>query len=252
GLGDAGEGRNIAHNKKKMEEPSLHKFRDRFNIPITDAEVAAAALHKPADETPEMKYLHERRQALGGYLPARQEKCPKLKTPGDDVIGPFLKGSGGRPVSTTMAFADLLRHLLKDEALSKYIVPIIPDEARTFGMEDLFTKYGIYSSVGQLYEPVDFHTLTRYREDKEGQAIEEGITEAGSMSSFIAAGTAYASLGVPMVPFFIFSSMFGFQRVGDLVWAAADMRCRGFLIGGTAGRTTLAGEGLQHQDGHSH
>jgi pyruvate dehydrogenase E1 component len=265
GLGDAGEGQNIAHNKKKMEEASIVKFRKRFNISLPppapappgadDAarEVQAyAPFYKPPDDSPEIVYLHQRREELGGYIPSRVENCPPLKAPPIAVIQPFLKGSGGRPVSTTMAFADLLRHLLRDPDLGKYIVPIIPDEARTFGMEDMFTKFGIYSSVGQLYEPVDFHTLTRYREDKTGQIIEEGITEAGSMSSFIAAGTAYANLGVPMVPFFIYYSMFGYQRVGDLIWAAGDSRCRGFLIGGTAGRTTLAGEGLQHQDGHSH
>ena len=253
GLGDAGEGQNTAHNKKKMEETSIAKFQLRFGISLpTEDDHAYAPFYKPEEDSPEIKYIHERRQELGGYVPARVEKCPTLKAPPDSVIEPFLKGSGGRPVSTTMAFADLLRHLLKDPELGKYVVPIIPDEARTFGMEDLFSKVGIYSSVGQLYEPVDFHTLTRYREDKTGQILEEGITEAGSMSSFIAAGTAYANLGVPMVPFFIYYSMFGFQRVGDLIWAAADMRCRGFLIGGIAGRTTLAGEGLQHQDGHSH
>ncbi len=253
GLGDAGEGQNTAHNKKKMEEASIAKFRTRFNIALPAGEPGDyAPFYKPPEDSPEIKYLHERREALGGYLPSRVVQCPPLKAPGDAVVAPFLKGSGGRPVSTTMAFADLLRHLLKDPDMGKYIVPIIPDEARTFGMEDMFSKIGIYSSVGQLYEPVDCHTLTRYREDKTGQILEEGITEAGSMSSFIAAGTAYANLGVPMVPFFIYYSMFGFQRVGDLIWAAADMRCRGFLIGGTAGRTTLAGEGLQHQDGHSH
>ncbi len=253
GLGEAGEGQNTAHNKKKMEEASIAKFRTRFGISLpAEDEDAYAPFYKPADDSPEIKYIHERAPRAGRLYPARVEKCPPLKAPADAVIEPFLKGSGGRAVSTTMAFADLLRHLLKDPELGKYIVPIIPDEARTFGMEDLFSKVGIYSSVGQLYEPVDFHTLTRYREDKTGQILEEGITEAGSMSSFIAAGTAYANLGVPMVPFFIYYSMFGFQRVGDLIWAAADMRCRGFLIGGTAGRTTLAGEGLQHQDGHSH
>jgi pyruvate dehydrogenase E1 component len=267
GLGDAGEGQNTAHNKKKMEEASIAKFRTRFDIALPTRDGTASGtrdqtdgthqnedcpFYKPAADSPEIKYLHQRREELGGYIPSRLQKCPKLQAPPHAVIEPFLKGSGGRAVSTTMAFADLLRHLLKDPELGKYIVPIIPDEARTFGMEDMFTKFGIYSSVGQLYEPVDFHTLTRYREDRTGQILEEGITEAGSMSSFIAAGTAYANLGVPMVPFFIYYSMFGFQRVGDLIWAAADMRCRGFLVGGTAGRTTLAGEGLQHQDGHSH
>ena len=253
GLGEAGEARNTAHNKKKMEQEAIVKFRTRFNISLPSAGgVPEAPFYRPPADSPEMQYMHQRRKELGGYMPARVENCPPLKAPADSVLEPFMKGSGGRAVSTTMAFGDLLRHLLKDKELGKYVVPIIPDEARTFGMEDLFTKYGIYSSVGQLYEPVDFHTLTRYREDKTGQVLEEGITEAGSMSSFIAAGTAYANLGVPMVPFYIYYSMFGFQRVGDLIWAAADMRCRGFLVGGTAGRTTLAGEGLQHQDGHSH
>jgi pyruvate dehydrogenase E1 component len=253
GLGDAGEGRNTAHNKKKMGEESIAIFRTRFDIFLPQPESENhAPLFKPDEDSPEIRYIHQRRRELGGYLPSRMEKCPRLKAPPVEVIEPFLKGSGGRPVSTTMAFADLLRQLLKDNDLAKYIVPIIPDEARTFGMEDLFSKVGIYSSVGQLYEPVDFHTLTRYREDKTGQILQEGITEAGSMSSFIAAGTAYANLGVPMIPFFIYYSMFGFQRIGDLIWAAADMRCRGFLIGGTSGRSTLAGEGLQHQDGHSH
>ncbi len=253
GLGDAGEGQNTAHNKKKMEQASIAKFRTRFGIALPPNEQEDyAPFYKPADDSPEIQYMHQRRAELGGYIPHRVDNAPIIKAPSDAVLEPFLKGSGGRAVSTTMAFADLLRHLLREPELGKYVVPIIPDEARTFGMEDMFTKFGIYSSVGQLYEPVDFHTLTRYREDRTGQILEEGITEAGSMSSFIAAGTAYANLGVPMVPFFIYYSMFGFQRIGDLIWAAADMRCRGFLIGGTAGRTTLAGEGLQHQDGHSH
>src|SRR5437660_5209052 len=199
-----------------------------------------------------MKYLRERVQAMGGSLPVRMLKPINITVPPMEAFHDALGGSRGREASTTAAFVAVLKTLLKTPELGKYVVPIIPDEARTFGMEDMFTKFGIYSSVGQLYEPVDFHTLTRYREDRTGHILEEGITEAGSMSLFMAAGTPSASLGVPMVPFFIHYSMFGFQRVGDLIWAAADMRCRGFLIGGTAGRTTLAGEGLQHQDGHSH
>lgn len=251
GLGDAGEARNTAHQVKKVKDDAIRAFKTRFDIPFTEEQLHALPLFRLSDTSPEMQYLHERRRALGGYLPARSVKCPALKPPSDDLIEPLLKGSEGRPASTTAAFVDLLRRLMHDKDLGKFIVPIIPDEARTFGMEGMFAQFGIYSSVGQLYEPVDFATLTRYREAKDGQILEEGITEAGSISSFIAAGAAYANLGVPTVPFYIYYSMFGFQRVGDLAWAAADMRCRGFLIGGTAGRTTLAGEGLQHQDGHS-
>ncbi|MCI0639442.1 MAG: pyruvate dehydrogenase (acetyl-transferring), homodimeric type [Gemmataceae bacterium] len=252
GLGEAGEALNIAHQAKKMVGEHRIVFRDRFNLPLTNGQASDAVFYKPADDSPEVRYLHERRKALGGHLPARKVNCPALPAPPDSLIEPFFKGSDGRPVSTTMVFVDLLKRLLQSQELGKYIVPIIPDEARTFGMEGMFPRYGIYSNVGQLYEPVDYDTMTRYREAKDGQIIEEGITEAGSMSSFIAAGTAYANLGVPMIPFYIYYSMFGFQRVGDLIWAAADMRTRGFLLGGTAGRTTLEGEGLQHQDGHSH
>lgn len=252
GLGDAGEAMNVAHQAKKMEEDHRVKFRDRFNLPLSDEQAASGAFYRPPESSPDIQYLQQRRRELGGYLPARIVKCPPLKAPSTSFIEYSFKGSGGRPVSTTMIFVDLLKRLMEDKELGRFIVPIIPDEARTFGMADMFTKYGIYSSVGQLYEPVDYATLSRYREAKDGQILEEGITEAGSMSSFIAAGTAYANLGVPMVPFFIYYSMFGFQRVGDLIWAAADMRCRGFLLGATAGRTTLEGEGLQHQDGHSH
>jgi len=251
GLGEAGEGRNTAHQQKKIKEEAVGKFHKRFDLPFNDEEIANLPFYKPADDTPEIKYLHERRKVLGGYIPVRNVNCPVLKAPAEAIIEPFLKGSGGRPASTTMVFVDFLKRLLQDKAMSKFVVPIIPDEARTFGMEGLFTQYGIYSSLGQLYEPVDHATLTRYREAKDGQLLEEGITETGAMSSFIAAGSAYANHGVPMVPFYIYYSMFGFQRVGDLIWAAADMRTRGFLLGGTAGRTTLAGEGLQHQDGHS-
>ncbi len=251
GMGEAGEGRNIAHQAKKINEEARRTFRDRFNLPLTDEQVRAAAFYKPPDDSPEIKYLRERRRALGGVLPSRIVQCPPLPAPGDTLVEPFIKGSEGRAASTTMVFVDILKRLLQDKELSKYIVPIIPDEARTFGMESMFAAYGIYSNVGQLYESVDFHTMLRYKEATDGQILEEGITEAGAMSSFIAAGTSYANHGVPMIPFFIFYSMFGCQRIGDLIWAAADSRTRGFLIGGTAGRTTLMGEGLQHQDGHS-
>jgi pyruvate dehydrogenase E1 component len=252
GLGEAGEGRNVTHQSKKLNEEELIEFRSRFGIPISDDEVAECPFYKPHEDSKEQAYMHARRKELGGELPARVVTCPPLKAPPLELFKPFFEGSGGRAASTTMVFVDLLRRLLEEKDLGKWVVPIIPDEARTFGMESMFPKYGIYSSVGQLYEPVDARTAMRYREAKNGQILEEGITEAGSMSSFIAAGTAYASHGIPTVPFFIFYSMFGFQRIGDLIWAAADMRVRGFLLGGTAGRTTLAGEGLQHQDGHSH
>jgi pyruvate dehydrogenase E1 component len=252
GLGEAGEGRNITHQQKKLNEKELAEFRSRFGIPLSDREVAQCSFYKPADDSKEAEYLQARRKAMGGPQPARMVRCPALKAPGPELVKAFASGSGERAASTTMVFVELLKRLLHDKELGKWIVPIIPDEARTFGMEGLFTQYGIYSSVGQLYEPVDYKTLTRYREAKDGQVLEEGITEAGAVSSFIAAGTAYATHGIPVVPFFTFYSMFGFQRIGDLIWAAADMRTRGFLLGGTAGRTTLMGEGLQHQDGHSH
>jgi pyruvate dehydrogenase E1 component len=252
GLGEAGEGRNITHQAKKLNEDELGEFRTRFGIPISNEELHELPFYKPADDSKEMRYLAERRKALGGSLPARRVSCPPLKPPPLESLKPFFEGSGGRAASTTMAFVDLLKRLLQEKDLGKWIVPIIPDEARTFGMEGLFTKYGIYSNVGQLYEPVDSETLSKYREAQDGQILEEGITEAGSMSSFIAAGTSYATHGIPTIPFFIYYSMFGFQRIGDLVWASADMRVRGFMLGGTAGRTTLNGEGLQHQDGHSH
>jgi pyruvate dehydrogenase E1 component len=252
GMGDAGEGRNIAHQAKKINEDVRRTFRDRFGLPLTDEQTVAGAYYKPADDSPVIRYLRERRQALGGMLPSRRVRCPKLSAPADALIEPFFKGSGDRPASTTMVFVELLRRLMQDKTLGKYVVPIIPDEARTFGMEGMFSTFGIYSNVGQLYEPVDYNTMQKYKEAKNGQILEEGITEAGAMSSFMAAGTSYANHGVPMIPFFIYYSMFGFQRVGDLIWAAADMQTRGFLLGGTAGRTTLMGEGLQHQDGHSH
>jgi pyruvate dehydrogenase E1 component len=252
GLGEAGEGKNITHQQKKLNEEELAEFRTRFGIPISDEEVAHLPFFKPAEDSKELVYMKQKRQELGGSLPARVMRCPALPAPPIDQFKDFFQGSGDRSFSTTMAFVDLLKKLLADKHLGKYVVPIIPDEARTFGMEPLFKQYGIYSSVGQLYQPVDSNTLLYYREAKEGQILEEGITEAGSISSFIAAGTAYATHGVPTIPFFIYYSMFGFQRIGDLIWAGADMRTRGFLLGGTAGRTTLMGEGLQHQDGHSH
>jgi pyruvate dehydrogenase E1 component len=252
GLGDAGEGKNTAHNTKKVAEEIRLQFRKRFSLPLSDQQVQDLEFYKPDENSPEIKYLLERRKALGGSVPQRQVKCPALQAPSDEMIGKFIQSTADRDASTTMVFVYLLQQLLHDKQLGKWIVPIIPDEARTFGMEAMFNKFGIYSTVGQLYEPVDHDTLTSYREAKNGQIIEEGISEAGSISSFIAAGTAYANLGLPMVPFYVYYSMFGFQRVGDLAWAAGDMRCRGFLMGGTAGRTTLNGEGLQHQDGHSH
>jgi pyruvate dehydrogenase E1 component len=252
GLGEAGEGRNITHQQKKLNEEELREFRTRFGIPISDLHVADAPFYLPPDDSRELLYLRGRRQILGGFLPARRVKLHPAKAPTAELFSDFLKGSGDGATATTAAFVELLKRLLRDKNIGKAIVPIIPDEARTFGMDSLFKPFGIYSNVGQLYEPFDAKTLKAYREAKNGQILEEGITEAGSMSSFIAAGTAYATHGIPMVPFFIFYSMFGFQRIGDLIWASGDMRTRGFLLGGTAGRTTLMGEGLQHQDGHSH
>jgi pyruvate dehydrogenase E1 component len=252
GLGEAGEGKNITHQQKKLNDEELREFRARFGIPISDEDVGDAPFYRPADDSPEMRYLRERRKELGGFLPSRNEGAPPINPPPDELFREFDDGSGDREVSTTMVFVRLLTKLLKDEQLGKLIVPIVPDEARTFGMESLFRQVGIYSHVGQCYEPVDRETLLYYKEAKDGQILEEGITEAGAICSFIAAGTAYANYGINTIPMFIFYSMFGFQRIGDLIWAAGDMGCRGFLIGGTAGRTTLAGEGLQHQDGHSH
>ena len=252
GLGEAGEGRNITHQQKKLNTDEMREFRTRFNIPISDDDVAEAPFYKLPDDSPEMVYLRKQRHALGGPLPSRGVRCDPLPNPPEAIFDAFRAGSGTRHVSTTMAFVQLLTKLLKDPEFGDLIVPIIPDEARTFGMEGLFRSIGIYSHTGQLYEPVDANTLLYYHEAKNGQLLEEGITEAGSMSSFIAAGTAHASHGINTIPFFVFYSMFGLQRIGDLIWAAGDMRCRGFLIGGTAGRTTLNGEGLQHQDGNSH
>ncbi|HJS73778.1 MAG TPA: pyruvate dehydrogenase (acetyl-transferring), homodimeric type, partial [Vicinamibacteria bacterium] len=252
GLGEAGEGRNVTHQQKKLNEEELREFRTRFGIPISDENVADAPFYRPPADSPEMVYLHERRKALGGFVPSRKITAPSMTPPERELFREFYQGSGDRAASTTMAFVRLLAKLLRDPKIGKWVVPIVPDEARTFGMEALFRQVGIYSHVGQLYEPVDHETLLYYKEAKDGQILEEGITEAGAMSSFIAAGTAYATHGLNCIPFFIFYSMFGFQRIGDLIWAAADARTRGFLVGGTAGRTTLAGEGLQHQDGQSH
>ena len=252
GLGEAGEGRNVTHQQKKLNEKELRHFRNRFDIPISDADLNDAPFYTPAEDSLEIQYIRERRAALGGYIPARYVSVPAFRPPGDDLYQEFFSGTGDREIATTMAMVHLLGKLLADDKLGKYIVPIVPDEARTFGMEVLFRKFGIYSSQGQVYQPVDRESLLYYKEIKDGQILEEGITEAGSLSSFIAAGTAYSSFGVNMVPFFLYYSMFGFQRIGDLIWAAGDSQARGFLLGGTAGRTTLAGEGLQHQDGHSH
>ncbi|MCS6852711.1 MAG: pyruvate dehydrogenase (acetyl-transferring), homodimeric type [Gemmataceae bacterium] len=252
GLGEAGEGRNVTHQQKKLNEEELREFRSRFGIPLSDDAVKDTPFYLPSADSREMQYLRERRAALGGPVPVRVPRCAPFTAPGLDQFAEFLAGSGDGEFSTTMVFVGLLKRLLNHKEFGRYIVPIIPDEARTFGMDALFKQYGIYSNVGQLYEPVDAKMLLAYREAKNGQILEEGITEAGAISSFIAAGTACANQGIPTIPFFIFYSMFGFQRIGDLIWAAADMRARGFLLGGTAGRTTLMGEGLQHQDGHSH
>ncbi|QDU97228.1 pyruvate dehydrogenase (acetyl-transferring), homodimeric type [Lignipirellula cremea] len=251
GLGEAGEGRNIAHNQKKLNEEELLEFRTRFSIPISDDEVANAPFYRPADDSIEMKYLRERRNKLGGYTPTRPADCPRSEVPTLDEYKRFLTGSKGKEQSTTFGFVEVLRKLCKDDTIGDKVVPIVPDESRTFGMEGMFREIGIYAHAGQLYEPVDAGSLQYYKEAQDGQLLEEGITEAGSMSSFIAAGTAYAAHGINMIPFYIYYSMFGFQRIGDLIWAAADCRAKGFLLGGTAGRTTLNGEGLQHQDGHS-
>ncbi|OIP19355.1 MAG: pyruvate dehydrogenase (acetyl-transferring), homodimeric type [Betaproteobacteria bacterium CG2_30_59_46] len=252
GMGESGEGMNITHQAKKMSDAALKAFRDRFNIPIPDDKIADVPFYKPAENSPEMQYLRERRRALGGYLPARRKSAEALAIPDLSAFESQLAGSGDREISTTMAFVRVLSTLLKDKAIGKLIVPIIPDEARTFGMEGLFRQLGIYSSVGQLYEPEDADQVMYYKEDKRGQIIEEGINEAGAFASWLAAGTSYSNHCHAMIPFYTFYSMFGFQRIGDLAWAAGDARARGFLMGGTAGRTTLNGEGLQHEDGHSH
>jgi len=251
GLGESGEGKNITHQQKKLNEEELWEFRGRFGIPISDEDIAYAPFYRPHENSPSIQYLHEKRKKLGGYLPERTVTVEPLKMPDQAIYEEFFQGAD-RPVSTTMAFVRILLKLLRNPELGRLIVPIVPDEARTFGMDGLFRQIGIYSSIGQRYEPVDADNLLYYKEAVDGQILEEGITEAGGMSSFLAAGTAYANHGIATIPFFVYYSMFGMQRIGDLVWAGGDMRTRGFLIGGTAGRTTLAGEGLQHQDGQSH
>ena len=252
GMGEAGEGQNITHQQKKMGTSSIKAFRDRFSVPIPDDQLEAVPLYKPAEDSPEMQYLRSRVAAQGGSLPARRRKAPPLEVPPLSAFEAQLKSTEEREISTTMAFVRILTTLVRDKSIGKYVVPIVPDESRTFGMEGMFRQLGIYSHVGQLYTPQDADQLMFYKEDKKGQILEEGINEAGAMSSWIAAATSYSTNGVAMIPFYIFYSMFGFQRIGDLAWAAGDMRARGFLLGGTAGRTTLNGEGFQHEDGHSH
>ncbi|MCJ7552883.1 MAG: pyruvate dehydrogenase (acetyl-transferring), homodimeric type [Ignavibacteriaceae bacterium] len=252
GLGESGEGKNITHQQKKLNEDEMKEFRSRFGIAISDDDIMSDPFFKPDEDSHEIQYLKKRRAELGGYVPSRKTDVSPIKTPPESLFEEFYKGTEGREVSSTMVFVRILAKLLKDKEFGKYIVPIVPDEARTFGMEALFRQVGIYSHAGQLYEPVDKDSLLYYKEAKNGQILEEGINEAGSMSSFIAAGTAYNTHGINMIPFFIYYSMFGMQRVGDLVWAAGDIGAKGFMLGGTAGRTTLNGEGLQHQDGHSH
>ncbi|MEI6354753.1 MAG: pyruvate dehydrogenase (acetyl-transferring), homodimeric type [Methylococcus sp.] len=251
GMGPVGEGRMSTHQQKKLDDASIRAFRDRFKIPLADDQLADVPYYRPADDSPEMQYMQERRKALGGPLPQRRRDSPHLQVPDLPLFESMLKSTEDRDMSTTMAFVRILTLLLRDNKVGRYVVPIVPDEARTFGMDSLFRQYRIYSSVGQLYEPEDSDSVMYYREDKTGQILEEGINESGAMCSWIAAGTAYSNHNVQMIPFYIYYSMFGFQRVGDLMWAAGDMRAKGFLLGGTAGRTTLAGEGLQHQDGHS-
>ncbi len=252
GMGSSGEAQNVAHQAKKMDLESLRQFRDRLGIPIPDDQLSSAPYYKPADDSPEMQYLRQRRSSLGGYLPARKPVKAPLQIPGLHLFDSQLADSGEREFSTTMAFVRQLGILLKDKNIGKQIVPIVPDESRTFGMEGMFRQYGIWSTEGQNYVPQDADQLMFYKESKDGQMLQEGINEPGAMSSWIAAATSYANNGIPMIPFYIYYSMFGFQRIGDLAWAAGDMRARGFMLGGTAGRTTLNGEGLQHEDGHSH
>ena len=252
GMGESGEGQMISHQAKKMTLDALKQFRDRFDIPMPDDKIAQMPFITLANGSPELKYLHERRAALGGYLPQRRRQSASLPAPPLATFDRLLQSSGEREISTTMAFVQMLGTLVRDKTIGKFIVPIVPDESRTFGMEGMFRQLGIYSSVGQLYKPQDADQLMYYREDKSGQVLQEGINEAGAMSSWIAAATSYSTNNLPMIPFYIYYSMFGLQRVGDLAWLAGDMRARGFLLGGTAGRTTLNGEGLQHEDGHSH
>jgi pyruvate dehydrogenase E1 component len=250
-MGTAGEGQNVAHQQKKLDIGALKKFRDRFNIPVADKDIENIPYCKPASDSLEMEYLQEQRQKLGGYLPTRRTRSKSLEVPSLDAFKTQLEGTGEREASTTMAFVRILTALTRDKQIGKHVVPIVPDEARTFGMEGMFRQVGIYSSKGQLYTPQDSDQLMYYREDKQGQILEEGINEAGAYCSWLAAGTSYSNHDVPTIPFYIYYSMFGFQRIGDFIWAGGDQQSRGFLIGGTAGRTTLAGEGLQHQDGHS-
>ncbi|HSF71667.1 MAG TPA: pyruvate dehydrogenase (acetyl-transferring), homodimeric type, partial [Methylotenera sp.] len=252
GMGEAGEGQNITHQQKSMDIESLKKFRDRFDLPLTDEQVENLSFYKPADDSPEMKYMAERRAAMGGFVPQRRRTGNTLKVPDLAAFDNMLTATGEREISTTMAFVRILSTLVRDKEIGKYIVPIVPDEARTFGMEGMFRQLGIYSSVGQLYEPMDSDQVMYYKESKTGQILEEGINEAGSFASWLAAATSYSVTGTQMIPFYIYYSMFGFQRIGDLAWMAGDSRARGFLLGATAGRTTLNGEGLQHEDGHSH
>jgi pyruvate dehydrogenase E1 component len=252
GMGESGEGQMISHQAKKMNEEALRQFRDRFQIPVSDEALKDVPFVRLPADSPEMKYLAERRAALGGHLPARLRKSAPIAIPQLSAFGPQLKSTEGREISTTMAFVRILNTLLRDKEIGKRIVPIVPDESRTFGMEGMFRQFGIFSQVGQLYRPQDADQMMFYREDKTGQILQEGINEAGAMASWIAAATSYSTSNTPVIPFYIYYSMFGFQRVGDLAWAAGDMRARGFLIGGTSGRTTLNGEGLQHEDGHSH
>jgi pyruvate dehydrogenase E1 component len=251
GMGAAGEGQNITHQKKKLDEEDLKAFRERFNVPISDEDIAELRYYKPAEDSEEALYLKRRREELGGFYPVRRKEADPLQVPGLDAFHSQIEGSGKREYSTTMAFVRILSALVRDKNIGPRIVPIVPDEARTFGMDGMFRQVGIYSSMGQLYTPQDAEQLSYYREDKKGQILEEGINEGGAYCSWIAAATSYSNHGVQTIPFYIFYSMFGFQRIGDFAWASGDMRARGFLIGGTAGRTTLAGEGLQHQDGHS-
>jgi len=252
GMGLAGEAQNITHSVKKLDLAELKEFRDRFDIPLPDSELEAVPYYRPHEDSPEMRYLKERRAALGGSFPSRQSDFTALKVPKLDIFNNVLKGTGDREISTTMAFVRILSAIIKDKEVGNRVVPIVPDEARTFGMEGMFRQLGIYSSVGQLYEPTDAGQIMYYREDQKGQVMEEGINEGGAFAAWLAAATSYSNNDFPLVPFYVFYSMFGFQRVGDLSWAAGDLQARGFLIGGTSGRTTLNGEGLQHQDGHSH
>jgi pyruvate dehydrogenase E1 component len=252
GMGEAGEGQNITHQQKKMAENSLRVFRDRFGLSVPDDQLLDYPYQRPGDDSPEIRYMKERRQALGGWLPERRRRSESLAVPDLSAFGGQLTGTGDREISTTMAFVRVLNTLLRDKQIGKRVVPIVPDESRTFGMEGMFRQFGIWSQLGQLYQPEDANQLMFYKEDQSGQLLQEGITEPGAMASWIAAATSYSSNDCPIIPFYIYYSMFGFQRVGDLAWAAGDSRARGFLVGGTAGRTTLNGEGLQHEDGHSH